>query len=61
MFLAAFGFFGAIVFLPRWFQVVAGPERTESGYNLLPLLGGADRQCDPVGPDRGPDAAATSC
>ena len=24
MFLAAFGFFGAVVFLPRWFQVVAG-------------------------------------
>ena len=39
MFLAAFGFFGAIVFLPRWFQVVAGASATESGYNLLPLLG----------------------
>ncbi len=40
MFLAAFGFFGAVVFLPRWFQVVAGASATESGYNLLPLLGG---------------------
>jgi len=39
MFLAAFGFFSAIVFLPRWFQVVAGASATESGYNLLPLLG----------------------
>jgi EmrB/QacA subfamily drug resistance transporter len=38
MFLAAFGFFGAIIFLPRWFQVVAGLSATESGYNLLPLL-----------------------
>ncbi|MBI3746951.1 MAG: MFS transporter [Chloroflexi bacterium] len=38
MFLAAFGFFGAIIFLPRWFQVVAGASATESGYNLLPLL-----------------------
>jgi EmrB/QacA subfamily drug resistance transporter len=38
MFLAAFGFFAAVVFLPRWFQVVAGASATESGYNLLPLL-----------------------
>ncbi len=38
MFLAAFGFFSAIVFLPRWFQVVQGASATESGYNLLPLL-----------------------
>jgi EmrB/QacA subfamily drug resistance transporter len=38
MFLAAFGFFGAIIFLPRWFQVVAGASATESGYNILPLL-----------------------
>jgi EmrB/QacA subfamily drug resistance transporter len=40
MFLAAFGFFGAVIFLPRWFQTVAGASATESGYNLLPLLGG---------------------
>jgi EmrB/QacA subfamily drug resistance transporter len=38
MFLAAFGFFGLVIFLPRWFQVVAGASATESGYNLLPLL-----------------------
>jgi EmrB/QacA subfamily drug resistance transporter len=38
MFLAAFGFFGAVIFLPRWFQSVAGASATESGYNLLPLL-----------------------
>lgn len=40
MFLAAFGFFGAVIFLPRWFQTVAGASATESGYNILPLLGG---------------------
>jgi EmrB/QacA subfamily drug resistance transporter len=37
-FLVSFGFFGAIIFLPQWFQVVAGASATESGYNLLPLL-----------------------
>lgn len=40
MFLAAMGFFAAIVFLPRWFQVVGGASATESGYQILPLLGG---------------------
>jgi len=40
MFLAAMGFFAAIVFLPRWFQVVAGSSATESGYQILPLLAG---------------------
>jgi EmrB/QacA subfamily drug resistance transporter len=40
MFLAAFGFFGAIVFLPRWFQTVLGASATESGYSILPLLAG---------------------
>jgi len=40
MFLAAFGFFTAIIFLPRWFQTVAGASATESGYNILPLLFG---------------------
>jgi EmrB/QacA subfamily drug resistance transporter len=38
MFLAAFGFFGAVVFLPQWFQVVRGMGATESGLNLLPLV-----------------------
>jgi EmrB/QacA subfamily drug resistance transporter len=38
MFMAAFGFFAAVVFLPRWFQTVAGASATESGYNILPLL-----------------------
>jgi EmrB/QacA subfamily drug resistance transporter len=38
MFLAAFGFFGAIVFLPQYFQVVKGMGATESGLNLLPLV-----------------------
>ena len=40
MFLAGFGFFTAVIFLPRWFQTVGGASATESGYNLLPLLGG---------------------
>ena len=38
MFLAAFGFFGAVIFLPRWFQTVGGASATDLGYNLLPLL-----------------------
>jgi EmrB/QacA subfamily drug resistance transporter len=38
MFLAAFGFFGAIIFLPQWFQVVKGMGATESGLNLLPMV-----------------------
>ena len=38
MFLAAFGFFGAIIFLPQWFQIVRGMGATESGLNLLPLV-----------------------
>ena len=40
MFLAAFGFFTLVIFLPRWFQTVAGDSATASGYSLLPLLGG---------------------
>ncbi|MBA2381025.1 MAG: MFS transporter [Chloroflexi bacterium] len=40
MFLAAFGFFTLVIFLPLWFQTVGGASATESGYNLLPLLGG---------------------
>jgi EmrB/QacA subfamily drug resistance transporter len=39
-FLISFGFFGAIIFLPRWFQVVRGESATLSGYLLLPLLVG---------------------
>jgi EmrB/QacA subfamily drug resistance transporter len=39
MFLASFGFFGAVVFLPQYFQVVRGMGATESGLNLLPLVG----------------------
>src|SRR5262245_38045028 len=37
-FLISFGFFGAIIFLPRWFQVVRGESATLSGYLLFPLL-----------------------
>jgi EmrB/QacA subfamily drug resistance transporter len=40
MFLAGIGFLTAVIFLPRWFQTVAGASATESGYNILPLLAG---------------------
>ncbi|MBA3236436.1 MAG: MFS transporter, partial [Chloroflexi bacterium] len=40
VFLAGVGFFTAVIFLPRWFQTVAGASATESGYNILPLLFG---------------------
>ena len=40
MFFAAFGFFTAVIFLPRWFQAVGGASATESGYSILPLLAG---------------------
>lgn len=40
VFLAGFGFFAAVVFLPRWYQVVNGSSATESGYQILPLLAG---------------------
>ena len=39
-FLITFGFFGAIIFVPRWFQVVLGSSATESGYQMLPLMVG---------------------
>ncbi|HEY8198156.1 MAG TPA: MFS transporter, partial [Candidatus Limnocylindrales bacterium] len=39
-FFAAFAFFGAIVFLPRWFQFVHGFSPTESGLAALPLMAG---------------------
>ena len=40
VFLASFGFFGAIIFIPQWFQVVFGSSPTQSGYQVLPLLAG---------------------
>jgi len=40
MFVASMAFFAPIVFLPRWFQVVGGSSATQSGYQLLALLGG---------------------
>jgi len=40
MFVASAAFFAPIVFLPRWFQVVGGASATESGYQILALLGG---------------------
>jgi EmrB/QacA subfamily drug resistance transporter len=38
--LVTFGFFGAIIFLPRWFQFVQGSSATISGYQMLPLMAG---------------------
>jgi EmrB/QacA subfamily drug resistance transporter len=38
--LITFGFFGAIIFLPRWFQFVQGSSATISGYQMLPLMAG---------------------
>lgn len=40
MFLASMAFFVPVVFLPRWFQVVGGASATQSGYQILALLGG---------------------
>jgi len=37
-FFAAFGFFSATIFLPRFYQVVKGESATTSGYELFPLL-----------------------
>ncbi|MFM2106605.1 MAG: hypothetical protein RL338_1637 [Chloroflexota bacterium] len=37
-FFVSTGFFGAVIFLPRWFQVVQGSSATESGYQQFPLL-----------------------
>ena len=37
-FLLSFGFFGAIIFLPRWFQVVRHETATASGYLIFPML-----------------------
>jgi EmrB/QacA subfamily drug resistance transporter len=39
-FFASFAFFGAIIFLPRWFQFVQGFSPTDSGLAVLPLMVG---------------------
>jgi EmrB/QacA subfamily drug resistance transporter len=39
-FLTAMGFFGAIIFLPRWFQFVREVSPTDSGLQTLALLAG---------------------
>jgi EmrB/QacA subfamily drug resistance transporter len=38
--LVSFGFFGGIIFVPRWFQFVLGSSATESGYQILPMMAG---------------------
>ena len=54
VFFAAFAFFGAIVFLPRWFQVVEGFSPTNSGLAAPAAHGRPDLQLDRVRPDRVP-------
>jgi EmrB/QacA subfamily drug resistance transporter len=39
-FFASFAFFGLIIFLPRWFQIVQGYSPTWSGLAALPLMVG---------------------
>jgi EmrB/QacA subfamily drug resistance transporter len=39
-FILGFAMFGAITFLPLWFQVVKGADPTNSGLRLLPLMAG---------------------
>ncbi len=39
-FLVSFGLFGALIFLPRWYQIVRGSSATASGYELFPILVG---------------------
>ena len=38
--LVTFGFFGGIIFIPRWFQFVQGSSATLSGYQMLPMMVG---------------------
>ncbi len=38
--LITFGFFGGIIFIPRWFQFVLGSSATISGYQMLPMMVG---------------------
>jgi MFS family permease len=38
--LMSFGFFGGIIFIPRWFQFVLGSSATASGYQILPMMAG---------------------
>ena len=39
-FFASFAFFGAVIFLPRWLQIVQGFTPTWSGLGMLPLMVG---------------------
>ena len=59
-FFAAFAFFGAIIFLPRWFQVVQGFTPDELRPGGAAARGRPHRQLDRLGPDRRRGPAATS-
>jgi Na+/melibiose symporter-like transporter len=39
-FFASFAFFGAVIFIPRWLQIVQGFTPTWSGLGMLPLMVG---------------------
>ena len=54
MFLAAFGFFTLVVFLPRWFQTVGRRQRDRVGLQPAAAPRRAHRQRHRVGPDRRP-------
>ena len=58
-FLISFGFFGAAIFLPQWFQFVRGVSADELGPAVLALLAGPDHQLDRRGPDRVAGPVAT--
>ena len=59
-FFASFAFFGAIVFLPRWFQFVHGFSPTNSGLAALPLMVGLIFSSIVSGLHRVADRPATS-
>ena len=56
-FLISFGFFGAAVFLPQWFQFVQGATPTNSGLYSLALLAGLIISSIASGHPRVPDRA----
>ena len=61
-FIVGFGMFGAITYLPAFFQVVRGISPTISGVYLLPLMAGLLRRLDQLRArsSRGPAGTASS-
>ena len=48
--IVGFALFGAITFLPLYFQTVDAATPTESGLRLLPMMVGRARHVDRLGP-----------